>query len=367
MAPDGSLARAGEARVDTGYRCPGCASPLLLRRGEVRAAHFAHQKSSTCSPETALHVGVKTWIAAKLERRLHCSRARLPRIQAACSGIRSEDGFGREWRCPGCAWYQLSDLAFDQVALEQETPDGLRPDVLLLHRGTPVLAIEVLVTHAVDSLKAARTTIPWVELDAGAVVASPWSWRPRQLSATWRSVCRACAWALQLGPSLAGEVEDTGEYLAQLGAMAFASRFQEWLNRNTGRSTPTLAWRCPWCRSPNRRRMDREKVQGLAHASSLGPPILPAVILRTGAGAEVEIGFGRRTAGKGRARILPLAGNSNPALRVVPDLARPLQLTLLATNRPLAFVCKACGRDCLGLLPSAMEPVPWGLGGFYRC
>ena len=47
VAPDGALARAGEALAGTGYRCPGRSGPLVLRKGEVRAAHFAHHQSST--------------------------------------------------------------------------------------------------------------------------------------------------------------------------------------------------------------------------------------------------------------------------------------------------------------------------------
>ena len=69
LAPNGNLIRARDADPAVEHRCPGCQSPLLLRKGPVRATHFAHRKGF-CSPETALHQGVKHWIAQVLRKGL---------------------------------------------------------------------------------------------------------------------------------------------------------------------------------------------------------------------------------------------------------------------------------------------------------
>jgi hypothetical protein len=63
------VASSGTLRVDAdiaergvSYHCPGCHSPVMLRRGAVKVAHFAHKSLSSCgyaSGETAIHMSAK--------------------------------------------------------------------------------------------------------------------------------------------------------------------------------------------------------------------------------------------------------------------------------------------------------------------
>ena len=69
--------------------------------------------------------------------------------------------------------------------------------------------------------------------------------------------------------------------------------------------------------------------------------------------------------------ILPLADAPNPQLRVRADPSHPLRTVVIGTNRPFAFLCVNCGRDCLGLLPDHREPLSWSesldwRGGAFR-
>jgi len=80
--PRGRLVRASEASPGLPYTYPGCDSPLTLRKGEVRAAHFAHKSSGFCSPETALHRGVKAWIAGLFSKYLRHRKIRLSKVLA---------------------------------------------------------------------------------------------------------------------------------------------------------------------------------------------------------------------------------------------------------------------------------------------
>ena len=45
---DGQLVFADEATGRTGYCCPGCHEPVILRRGQHKIAHFAHRPVSQC-------------------------------------------------------------------------------------------------------------------------------------------------------------------------------------------------------------------------------------------------------------------------------------------------------------------------------
>ncbi|WP_059437819.1 competence protein CoiA family protein [Anaeromyxobacter sp. PSR-1] len=138
------------------FTCLGCGEPLVPHLGRVRARHFAHAPGSACpltAPETALHLDAKE------------------RLLALCA-----DAFERRRtvtvlaRCPSCRRLAPRDLAAEGDAAAAEGAVGpLRADVLVLRAGSPALAIEVLVTHAVEAEKEAALAaagVPAVEIDA---------------------------------------------------------------------------------------------------------------------------------------------------------------------------------------------------------
>lgn len=53
---------AAKAEKGPGYRCPGCAAALVLRKGDVRIHHFAHRPEESCAwgaGETEAHLAAK--------------------------------------------------------------------------------------------------------------------------------------------------------------------------------------------------------------------------------------------------------------------------------------------------------------------
>ncbi|BDU71340.1 competence protein CoiA family protein [Mesoterricola silvestris] len=345
--PRGRLVRATEASPGLPYRCPGCDSPLNLRRGEVRAAHFAHRGCGFCSPETALHRGVKAWIAGLFARFLRRRSTRLPRVSGSCRS------------CAGTAWFDLANLDFDEIAVERETSTGLRPDVLLLEGGAPVLGIEVLVTHAVEEVKARRTLHPWIEVDARRVTDAPRTWLPEAGWFPWAGLCRRCHLLTRIRAVGFSEHCDPGDCAAELGAAWFLEALTPWLRDSGNRKRPRVAWRCPWCRKPNQRRLVREAILDASRATSLGPPIRAGVVLQLADGGDLVLVFGGLRPPGARKGVRLLEPMGGPALQCRPDTTHPLRLRMEGTNRPAAFLCRHCGGDCAGVLPPPWAPLLW--------
>ena len=161
-------------------RCPECRETVTLKLGPKRRHHAAHRPGSVCAgatnPETALHINVKCHIADELRRAIG-SGVEL-RTRRGCIGARpvypSGSGVLDKPRSGGCdrSADQVWITAWDDVQIEFTvggTSGARRPDIVLLRQGRPVGAIEVVVSHRVDEVKAemlAALDVPWVEIAA---------------------------------------------------------------------------------------------------------------------------------------------------------------------------------------------------------
>ena len=147
LDPDGQVADPAVAPRDAPYTCLLCAEPVGLRRGVIRAAHFAHRPGSRCagSGESVEHAAFKRLLA---------------------EGLAKHQRFTARLQCPACGHRQTTTYPLApgaEVALE--VPVGpYRADVAVLRRGEVVLAFEVYVTHAVGAEKAAGLDVPWLEV-----------------------------------------------------------------------------------------------------------------------------------------------------------------------------------------------------------
>jgi len=148
LAPVASL-DATTRRTRAPFTCPGCGDALVPHLGRVRAPHFAHDPGSSCpltAPETALHLNAK-------ERLLYlCAEAFSGRGRVL---VRA--------RCPACRRAVVLDLAaIGEEARDEERVGSLRPDVVVLKRGRPVLALELTresdLSVVCDALRSAART-----------------------------------------------------------------------------------------------------------------------------------------------------------------------------------------------------------------
>ena len=124
-----------DAWRDEDVACIGCGQPMVGKRGSVNAHHFAHAVERSCSAETVLHAGTKEAVVS--------AHARAP--------IRLW------WSCVACGETRRATTAELDLVTEAAPCDGVRSDVLGRDlTGAPRLAIEVVVTHALEPQTIAR-------------------------------------------------------------------------------------------------------------------------------------------------------------------------------------------------------------------
>ncbi len=145
-----------DRRARAPFTCLGCGEELVPHLGRIRTPHFAHRPGSSCpltAPETALHLDAKERLLALCEDAFAGRRRVLARA-----------------RCPDCRRGAPLELgALGDRARAEAAVGPLRADVLVLAGDRPALAIEVLVTHAVEPEKEAALAVagvPAIEVDA---------------------------------------------------------------------------------------------------------------------------------------------------------------------------------------------------------
>jgi hypothetical protein len=156
--------------------CPLCGGRLTLKLGRIRRHHAAHTPNDVCAatkPETALHIDMKLYLAARLQPSLASDRGLL--IRQRCQGTPREtcDAVRDE------RWVHGWDEVVVEAGVVAEA--RLRPDILLRRNGAPIAAIEVLVSHRVPDEKAAALEdagLPWIEIRAHpALIEGDTAWR----------------------------------------------------------------------------------------------------------------------------------------------------------------------------------------------
>jgi hypothetical protein len=189
---DGNLADPATAtHRNRGYRCLACGGYVHLRKGPIRAAHFAHyvDRQAPCAPETVLHEAAKLRLRDLLRNGLTAFR-----IQVSCPGHRT----AHDHHVPCAPEHRTEQILpippFDSADVEV-TFGPYRLDAAAMRAGRLVLGLEVHQSHEVDEAKRAalmRTRLPWLEVDACTVLESPLPW-PVRSSSLGSIQCRQCS------------------------------------------------------------------------------------------------------------------------------------------------------------------------------
>lgn len=145
--------------------------------------------------------------------------------------------------CPvyGCEGGITQDLPDDITRAEEEValPDGSVADVVLYRGDAPAAAVEVVVTHRVAREKGRRLSLPWMELEAEALLERPYWWVAVQdgLRPFTCPVCR------RREAGVKGRV-------AEVAARARAAAREEGLTPPPGGPYHSAAHRCGACGAP---------------------------------------------------------------------------------------------------------------------
>jgi len=81
---NGSIVSPDAASKGNAYYCPNCGDTLILRKGEIKIAHFAHKVTDKCSYETIIHKLAKQKIAETVNAYIETKKDS-PVIKRLCS------------------------------------------------------------------------------------------------------------------------------------------------------------------------------------------------------------------------------------------------------------------------------------------
>jgi hypothetical protein len=172
-----TLVLPSDAEKGNKYCCPACHEPIILRKGNVYAAHFSHHISSICTSETILHLTAKMLIQ-KAVRDWNSGNNDAPFIIRKCI------------ICESDIITKLHKMITD-AELEYRIENGLVADVALMSKSELKAIVEIRVTHAVDENKVSNITVPFIELDGETVIKEPNLWKTIAHNSP-RNICNNC-------------------------------------------------------------------------------------------------------------------------------------------------------------------------------
>jgi len=146
------------------YFCPSCGDLLVLRKGEIKQAHFSHRATDTCSQETVIHKLAKSLIVQVI-RDWKEGKGEAPTVNR---------------KCPECGTYTVQQIPqkVEGAVEERRLESGYVADVAILEKQNVVAAVEVKVHHAVDEEKKENIGIPFIEVLGEDVIERPLRWEP---------------------------------------------------------------------------------------------------------------------------------------------------------------------------------------------
>ncbi|AGK61392.1 hypothetical protein Asulf_01405 [Archaeoglobus sulfaticallidus PM70-1] len=112
------------------YYCPECKGEFIVRKGKIRAWHFAHKGGipPSCSGESAKH--------ALMKHKLYYLLSNTGKLYVV-------------YHCERCGSYHYRDIKVNYVRIEEEI-GSVRPDVSVIYKANKKLAIEVVHRNPLD-------------------------------------------------------------------------------------------------------------------------------------------------------------------------------------------------------------------------
>ena len=202
------MVHAKSAHRNSQHTCPRCGGAVILKRGKIMAAHFAHKAESACTSETIAHITAKLLISQAFSDWKAGNGQELT-VEVGCNF----DEF-----CGNRFTYPIREKV---TAVHQEfTIGSRRVDLMLTRDSEPVLAIEIKMSHAVDEDKAKSIPVYFIEVDAGEVIQSPHVLRDIAPHHNWSIEHRTCPQCkMQMS-----EFEETKRRIADVSDVVYDSQ-----------------------------------------------------------------------------------------------------------------------------------------------
>lgn len=132
--PDGRVGFPGTAVRNNNWRCPGCHKRVVLKRGAVIQAHFAHHVASGCGGgESIQHRATKEWIAANVSNPDFRITSRCSTCREPFTVFRGAAGLAGHTEVPVLARKYVVDAA----AVGPAGRVALNIEVVHTHRSSP--------------------------------------------------------------------------------------------------------------------------------------------------------------------------------------------------------------------------------------
>jgi hypothetical protein len=150
------------------YSCPACNESVILKKGKIKVAHFAHKASENCNQETITHQTAK-FLIQQVVSEWRDGKRNAPTLHRTCAH-------------PAHEHYYFDNLVPQPIpnkvehALIEYSLDGFRVDVALMAANKPVAVVEIRHTHAIEENKSSQLSVPFIELDATQVIKNPMTW-----------------------------------------------------------------------------------------------------------------------------------------------------------------------------------------------
>lgn len=166
-----------EAQKGARYTCPCCESDLVLKKGDVKAHHFAHKANGSCSPESVLHKSAKLLIVQNFLDWRAGNEKKNTKVVRPCRICRKES--------PQQFYDGLDDAKVEQWVGKYRIDVGFYSEKRL------TVGVEVCVTNGVSQIKQEEMSIPFIEVSGRNIVDNPLLMRPT-MDRLPESACDKC-------------------------------------------------------------------------------------------------------------------------------------------------------------------------------
>ncbi len=170
LTQDKKIINPQKANKDSKLSCPQCNSPVILKKGDIRKAHFAHKIDTQCSHESVTHATAKKMIIYAWKNPTNMISPHHDPLSPSDVLI-----FRRCKRCGGGSYGNIlvGDIGDIDDIKDEVMVGNYRVDVAFMSCKMPQFAIEVVHTHETTSQKwndFKKWKFPCIEIEAQHII-----------------------------------------------------------------------------------------------------------------------------------------------------------------------------------------------------